>query len=246
MAEFPYHSFGRLTVLPSLIYCTCMASVVSLYLHFSHFPPFPYAGGYRAFFRPSATATRAKWCSCLQSYGMRSSDMLPLSLANWRNGSTTRSVAHQLLSLYSPLRSHNSPDTNLSKSLEPSTRSLFHSYTAPFSLMAAFSGSALKTVLLSTSGGSTINQTLRFIPLLSRAFTFWSTGLLIGDQSANRLTCLISRSAGHPIQMFSHTNSQLVTHFSHNSSSRRLGSAASRRSLRTQGAASIPRPTFHP
>ena len=48
LAEF----YGRLTLPPSLICCTCMAPVMSLYL--SHPFPFPYAGGYRLprFFPP--------------------------------------------------------------------------------------------------------------------------------------------------------------------------------------------------
>ena len=232
---------GGLTLPPSLVCCTCISPVVSLYLS-SPFP-FPYAGGYRAFFPPSATDARAKWRSCLQRYGMRSSNMLPLSLANWRNEFTTRSVVHQLLRLYSQSRSHNYPDIVSSMSLDPSTCSLFQPSTALSLLATSFRGSASSTVLISTRGGPTTNQTLHLIPLLSRVFTFWPSRFLIGDQSANRLTCLISRSAGQPTQLSFHTD-QLSTHFSLNSM--RLGSALSRGRSQTEGVASIPWPSSHP
>ena len=164
-------------MLPSLIYYICMTLVMSMYLYFPRPFPFSCAGGYRAFLLPSATVARAKWYSCLQSYGVRSSSMQPLSLANWRNESTTRSVVHQLLSLNSLLRGQNSPDTASFMSPESSTCCLFHSYIAPFSLVAPLRGSASKTVSPSTSGGSAINQTQRQMPLLSRAFTSRSSGL---------------------------------------------------------------------
>ena len=168
MAEFSHHSYGRLTLTPSLICCTCMAPVMCLYLY----SPIFLCRWLPRFFHPSTTSARAKWCSYLQSCGMRSSNMLPLSLANWRNEFTTRSVVHQLLSLSSLSRGHNSPDITSSMSLEPSTTSRFHPYTALSSLVPPLRGSASKTVLLSTIGGSATNQTLHLIPLLSRVFTF--------------------------------------------------------------------------